>query len=172
MSATDNSSAFALADDFSRRQILPASAAVKAPRFSTTRHWAVAAQIREVLDLDAPPPPRPVASQQCESIIMEGASIRRTMRTGAFEVRQNSTVALDVDNTPPPLAFEPVADSTLQSDAAAALAAINSRARRAPRAAAVPKPPSKGTSLAVLAVVLALAALTVCALVSVIRSAL
>jgi hypothetical protein len=124
--------------DPSKRTVLPASAGVRPVRFSNRDH-AISAQVRDVLDSfeRSPflPAPRPVADQQHESIIMEGAEIRRTMRTGSHVVRQNSTAALEVDNTPAPLAFETVADSSIQSAAAVALQQLNDRphARRGHR---------------------------------------
>jgi hypothetical protein len=130
-------------DTFSRRQFLPASAAVKGPRFSPSRDWSNSQIVREVLDSFAHTPLRPapriVADHNSESIVMEGAEIRRTMRTGSHVVRQNSTAALDVDHTPAPLAFEVVADTTLASEAAAALDRLATQTVRA-RRRALPAP--------------------------------
>ena len=120
--------------DPTQRQVLPVSAAVKT-RFRR-RDWERSAQVREILDaINLPLTPRPEVDQHCESIIMEGAEIRRTMRTGSHVVRQTCTSAIELESTPAPLAFEVVADTTLQAEASRALAALNNRphARRAAR---------------------------------------
>ncbi len=165
--------ASAPADDFSRRQFLPASAAVKGPRFRH-RDWALSATAREILDeIHVPLTPRPERDHEAaESIVMCGASIQNSVRVGAHVVRQHRTVA--TFEAPELSIAEPVVrDESLAAAAGEALAAMNSRrptARRTPRAPA-PKPP-KATSPAAIAVMLVLAALTVCALVSVVRSSL
>jgi hypothetical protein len=155
--------------DPSKRTVLPASAAVSGPRFRR-RDWALSAQVREILDeINLPLTPRPVADQHCESIIMEGAEIRRTMRTGSHVVRQNSTAAIELDDTPAPLAFEVVANTTLQADAAAALAAINDRKPSGRRSVRLPRPALKAPRTADpvwLAAVIVLGALTAAVLLS------
>ena len=121
--------------DHSKRQVLPANAAVKGPRFSTSKHWEISSVAREVLDSFDLPLRSRVVDAPCESIVMEGAEIRRTMRTGSHAVRQTFTAPLELDTTPAPLAFEVVADTTLRDAAGQALAALNNRphARRAAR---------------------------------------
>ena len=82
--------------DFSERTVLPPSAAVQAPRFTSDDH-ARSAIAREILDLDLPMPPRPPAAepqQSVEAIEMSGYAIRRELRTGGHVVRQNSVAAL------------------------------------------------------------------------------
>jgi hypothetical protein len=60
--------------------------AVKDPRFSTRRHWAISAQARELLDdiyaevAAASATPRAVVASS-ESIVMSGPSIRATYRS-------------------------------------------------------------------------------------------
>jgi hypothetical protein len=143
--------------DPSARVVLPVSAAVKAPRFSPSRHWSNSQIVREVLDSFAHTPlrpaPRVVADHNSESIVMEGVEIRRTMRTGSHVVRQNSTAALDVDHTPAPLAFEVVADTTLASEAAAALDRLATQTVRA-RRRAVPAPSADRSHVAWFAIVM------------------
>lgn len=124
--------------DHTQRQVLPSSAAVKQVRFTTADHER-SRIVRETLDsFDtplrcAPVAPRVDADHHHESIVLEGAEVRRTMRTGSHAVRQTFTTPLELDTTPAPLAFEVVADSTLQTDAANALAALNDRKRKPAR---------------------------------------
>jgi hypothetical protein len=135
-------------DDHSIRQVLPASAAVKGPRFSTSKHWEISQTAREVLDsFDLPlrpmlSPPVERAFDAAESIVMTGAEIINTMRTGSHSVKQRRTADLA---TLPELAivepFETVAP-TLQADAATALAAINDRKPHARRGVRLPRKPA------------------------------
>jgi hypothetical protein len=162
--------------DFSRRQVLPLSAAIRPVRFAR-RDWEVSAQVRDVLDSfdHSPlrPAPRPVVDHPCESIVMEGASIQRTMRTGGHVVRQNSTVTLELDDTPaPPLAFETTA-TPMQSAASEALAAMDRpharRGARLPRPALKAPRTASGLAMTIAAV---LAGLVIAALVVVVRNSL
>jgi hypothetical protein len=162
--------------DPARRQVLPLSASIRPVRFAR-RQWEISQQVREICDswdTGRPvmqPAPRPIVDDaNCESIILEGATIQRTWRkTGAFQVRQNSTAAIElVDTTPPPLAFEVVADTTLQTDAAAALAAINDRKPSGRRSVRLPRKPLKAPRTASpvwLAVAFTLGGLAIAALV-------
>jgi hypothetical protein len=161
--------------DPSKRTVLPSSAAVNGPRFRR-RDWALSAQVREILDeINLPMAPRPAADAPCESIIMEGAEIRRTMRTGSHVVRQNSTVALELDDTPAPPAFETVADASIQSAAAVALAQINERKPHARRGARLSRPALKAPSTAstrAMTLAFILAGVAVVALVLVVKGSL
>jgi hypothetical protein len=123
-------------NDHSTRQVLPLSAAVNVPRFRR-RDWERSAQVREILDsFNLPQTPKPERTvDHSESIIMHGSEILNTLRTGAHVVKQRRTsdhlptlpVELEVEP------FETVADTTLQADAATALAAINDRKPHARR---------------------------------------
>ncbi|HWS68096.1 MAG TPA: hypothetical protein VN325_35435 [Steroidobacteraceae bacterium] len=160
--------------DPSKRTVLPTSAAVKGPRFRR-RDWELSSQVREILDdfhgghVHA----RAEHVDAAESIVMAGNEILNSLRTGSHVVKQRRTVDFA---TLPELSIAepvPVPDDSLRGAASEALAAINNRrpaARRVPRA---PDPkPSKATSPAAIAIVLALAALIICALVSVVRASL
>lgn len=116
--------------DHAQRQVLPASAAVKVQRFTTADHER-SRIVREVMDSwDVPLTPRPVADAPCESIIMEVRKFGAPCAPAAHVVRQNTTAALELDNTPAPLAFEVVADESLRDAAGQALAQINNRKAR------------------------------------------
>ena len=131
--------------DFSRRQVLPASAAVSAgplPRFRRRDHER-SALVREILDQFAHEAARRFAAvpapivddQNSESVVLSANEIVNTLRTGGHAVTQRRTVDFE---TLPELAiaepFVPVI-STVRDDAAAALAAMNERphARRSHR---------------------------------------
>jgi hypothetical protein len=140
------------------RQVIPLAEAVKAPRFSTSRHWQVSSQAREVLDeimseINRPLPPRPTESPEiyCENVTLEGSriEIRATFQSLEFKrafdapaLVEAPAPALAIVDTP--AAFEP--DRTAALDAAAALRVLESRARRpatrgtVPRAAPAPSP--------------------------------
>jgi hypothetical protein len=166
MSAMEDSSAFARPDDFSRRQVLDLSQAVRAVRFRR-RDWERAAQIREAIDLDLRVPQTPRAERNddpAESIVMFANVIENRMTTGAHVVRQTRTV--DLPTLPElaiaaPLAFETVTDTTLQSDAAAALDRLATRkphgrrGHRLPRPAAPKAPRSTSTGATVAVIVIA-----------------
>jgi hypothetical protein len=116
------------ADEFGRRQILPVSAAVRCPRFSTTRHWAISATAREVLDsFDLPLTPRPERSiDPAESIVLEGCVILNSLRTGSHVVKQRRTV--DFETLPELSIAEPfavVADDSIRGAAAERLRQIS-----------------------------------------------
>jgi hypothetical protein len=161
------------------RQVLPISAAVSTaalPRFRQRDH-ARSALVREILDQFAHEAarryaavPAPADDQFCESICMEGSQISRAWRkTGAYEVRQVSTVPQTVDDTPPPLAFETVDDASLQTAAAVALAQLNDRKPSARRSHRLPRPALKAPRTASpvwLAAVIVLGALTAAVLLS------
>lgn len=129
-------------NDHSTRQVLPLSAAVSTstlPRFRQRDH-ACSALVREILDqfnheterrfAAVPAPERDVGT---ESIVMQGAEILNTMRTGSHVVKQRRTS----DHAPLPLELEVVAAepfvpvvTTLRTDAAAALEVLNNRKPR------------------------------------------
>ncbi|MGO9994696.1 MAG: hypothetical protein ACLPTF_19565 [Steroidobacteraceae bacterium] len=127
-------------DTFSRRQILPASAAVKGPRFRR-RDWELSAQVREILDeINVPLTPRPERSiDPAESIVLAGNEIFNSMRTGGHVVKQRRTV--DFAMLPELAIAEPAAvvDDSLRNAAGEALAALNQR-RVAPARRADPEP--------------------------------
>lgn len=136
-------------NDHSTRQVLPASAAVKGPRFSTSKHWEISSTAREVLDsFDLPlrpmlSPPIERAFDANESIVMSGAEIINTMRTGSHSVKQRRTA--DLATLPElavvePEAYERVPDATLQQDADAALARMDTRRAHARRTARLNRP--------------------------------
>jgi hypothetical protein len=158
-------------DDFSRRQILPASAAVKGPRFSTTKHWAISSVAREVLDsFDLPLTPRPERNiDPAESIVLEGCVILNSLRTGSHVVKQRRTV--DFETWPELSIAEPfavVADDSIRGAAAERLRQISTvkRPRVAPRPVARPAP-AAGRSQVLFAAVLVLGALAFAAWIAV-----
>lgn len=113
----------------STRQVLPLSAAVQGPRFTTADHER-SRIVRETLDsFDLPLRPRTERTvDHSESIILDGNVIENRLTTGAHIVRQRRvsdhlpTLPLELAVVEP---FEP--NTTLQADAATALAAINDR---------------------------------------------
>jgi hypothetical protein len=130
-------------DDFSRRQILDLSHAVRAPRFSTSA-WQRSALIREVLDMGPTraipltPRPEPVTSEL--SIVMEGNHVRESFRTGAHVARRRYVAALvEPELAVAPEPFEVVPDTSLQAAAGEALRRLSTvkQMRRA-----LPAPPS------------------------------
>jgi hypothetical protein len=149
MSAMDNSSAFALSESFARRQFLPASLAVKGPRFKR-RTWSQSQLVREMLDsiyLEVAaasanaPRPEPVASS--ESIVMSGPVVRATYRsesgqmfTHEFTAPIGHELELSVVEVVPALVDEP---DSLRDAAAQALVQLNLR-RVAPARRAGPMP--------------------------------
>ncbi len=135
----------------STRTVLPLAAAVKGPRFSTTKHWEISSVAREVLDsFDLPlrsmvAPPVERSFDAAESIVMSGAEIINTMRTGSHSVKQRRTA--DLATLPElaivePEAYERTPAATLQQDADAALERINSRRARARRSHRLPRKPA------------------------------
>jgi hypothetical protein len=148
-------------DTFSRRQFLPASAAVKGPRFRR-RDWELSSQVREILDeINVPLTPRPERNiDPAESIVLAGNEIFNSMRTGDHVVKQRRTV--DFAMLPELAIAEPVPvhEESLRNAAGEALAALNQR-RATPARRAVPAP-SQGRSLA-WAVAVVVAGLTVAA---------
>jgi hypothetical protein len=139
--------ASAPADDFSRRVILPPSASVRAPRFSTSRDWATSATVREVLDLivlDVPQAPRPEPAEvSCESIEMSGIEVRSEFRTGSHIARRRFTCAF-ADDAPLAIASEPfaaMADDSIRGAAAERLRQMSRKPRSVPRRP-VDAPPS------------------------------
>ncbi|MGO9991826.1 MAG: hypothetical protein ACLPTF_04850 [Steroidobacteraceae bacterium] len=135
------------ASDHSARQFLPASAAVKGPRFQR-RQWETSQQVREILDdiyhevsraSAEAPAPRALASS--ESIVMEGPRIRATYRceSGVVATRDFTTSlghedALSIVEAP---AIETA--PTVRDAAAAALMEINRR-KVAPARRTAPTP--------------------------------
>jgi hypothetical protein len=154
------------ADDFSRRQFLPASAAVKGPRFRR-RDWELSAQVREILDeINLPLTPRAERSiDPAESIVLAGNEIFNSLRTGGHVVKQRRTV--DFAMLPELSIAEPVPVhvESLRNAAGEALAALNQR-RVASVRRAVPEP-SAGRSLVLFAAVLVLGALACAAWIAV-----
>jgi hypothetical protein len=124
--------------DPAKRQILPPSAAVSCPAFTSDDH-STAAIIREVLDTiesDRQMPPAPPAAEvSCESIILEGHEIRSRYTTSGVIVSQKRSVAL-VDDAPltladpEPPAFERA--ESVQDAAGEALARLNLRRAKVP----------------------------------------
>lgn len=115
--------------DPTKRQFLPASAAVTALRFRR-RDWERSSQVREILDsFNLPQTPRAERTVDfSESVVLDGNVIENRMTTGAHVIKQRRTVdfeALPELSVVEP--FETVADTTLQADAATALAALNNR---------------------------------------------
>lgn len=135
--------------DPSKRQVLPASAAVKARRFSTSRHWAPSAQIREVMDLHVPQTPKPERTvDHSESIILDGNVIENRLTTGAHVVRQRRVVdhlpTLSVElAVVEPEVYERVVAPSLAADADAALARLDSRRAHARRSHRLNRPATK-----------------------------
>jgi hypothetical protein len=122
-------------NNHSTRQVLPLSAAVKGPRFSTSKHWEISQTAREVLDSFDLPLRREPTVDHSESIVMHGSEIVNTLRTGAHVVKQTRT-SDHLPTLPVELAivpFETVADASVQDAAATALAALNNRKPHARR---------------------------------------
>lgn len=147
--------------DFSARQILPTSAAVRAPRFSTSRHWAISRTARELVDqihaeLHVPMAPRAEPVDSTESVVLAGNEIFTSWRSSAGVVRQHRTV-VDLATLPELSIAEPfvaVPDTSIRSAAGEALAAINNRRPAARRVAPAPAAtPAWVSGLAVLLVV-------------------
>jgi hypothetical protein len=140
----------------STRQVLPLSAAVTALRFRR-RDWEQSSQVREILDsFNLPQTPKPERTvDHSESIIMHANVIENRMTTGAHVVRQTRVVdhlpTLSVElAVVEPEAYERVVDATLQQDADAALARLESRrahARRGVRLARKPATAPKAARL-------------------------
>lgn len=128
-------------NNHSTRQVLPASAAVKGPRFSTSKHWEISSTAREVLDsFDLPLRPAPTVDHS-ESIVMNGSEILNTLRTGSHVVKQRR-VSDHLPTLPLELAIaqEPfVPDPSVQVAAGQALAAINDRKPFARRSVRLPR---------------------------------
>lgn len=141
-----HSVAASAAFDPSARHFLPLSAAIRGPRFSPSSDWAPSATAREsldLLDLDAPCPPRRDHDASAESIVMSGAEIRNSVRVGGVMVTQQRTVAalealelsIVMEATPTPV-------TPLQADAQQALNAL--AARKVPTRAVSIQEPSAG----------------------------
>jgi hypothetical protein len=130
--------------EHSARQVLPVSAAVKGPLRFTRRQWDQSRQVREVLDsFNHPLRPAPVAVRvdddaHAESVVMSGADIVITLRTGSQHVRSRFTSAVGGIDAPLALVlgqepFATVADAGIRGAAAEALAKINTRQQRIAR---------------------------------------
>ena len=124
--------------DPTRRQVLPLSEAVRAPRFKR-RDWQLSAQVREVADsFELPRQPSPPVDDDAhgESIVMQGAEIRNTLRTGSHVVTQKRIADLgtlpELAIIEAPQAFERA--PTLLEDADAALNRLATRANKVRRA--------------------------------------
>jgi hypothetical protein len=126
--------------DPARRQVLPLSAAVNLRPFRDA-DFERAQVIREVLDMG---PVRPRIAQPTESVTLEGNLVTSEFTTGGELVARRRFVAAVVEPelALAPLAFEVVADTSIQSAAAVALAAMNERPH-ARRGARLPRKPIK-----------------------------
>jgi hypothetical protein len=134
-------------DTFGRRQVIPITDAVRRVRFSTSRHWAISAAAREILDeihdgLSVPQTPRAEPIDTTESIVMEGTGFETRFVTGAHVARRKVTCAF-ADDAPlaivEPTPFAVVADISLQQAAAEALNRLATQRTRARRLSLVGK---------------------------------
>lgn len=154
------------ASDHSARQILPTSAAVRAPRFSTSRHWAISRTARELVDqihaeLHVPMAPRAEPVDSTESVVLAGNEIFTSWRSSAGVVRQHRTV-VDLAMLPELSIAAPFeASPSIQSEAAVALAAINNRRPAARRVVPAPAATPAWVIIAVMALVVGCVAYSV-----------
>jgi hypothetical protein len=77
--------------DFGQRQVVPISEAVKGPLRFRRRDWERSQQVREILDaIMVPQTPRPEQiDQHTESVVLEGAAVMITIRSGGAHARRS-----------------------------------------------------------------------------------